>query len=142
MIADLGPPLPQIFRSGDRAHLMQSEKSAVQRAVNSLGIRFFTSEPSPLSDAVSVIPVNYMMSRSRGTHTIVVSHDNMMSALTSSLGIISSSSPPDDWAFFPIESYVFAFGSSHVSVVRMRVEIQRSRRRNTGKLCEPGSLEG
>ena len=123
MIADLGPPLPQIFRSGDRAHLMQSGKSAVQRAVNSLGIRFFTSEPSPLSDAVSVIPVNYMMSRPRGTHTIVVSHDNMMSALTSSLGIISSSSPPDDWAFFPIESYVFAFGSSHVSVVRMRVEI-------------------
>jgi hypothetical protein len=123
MIADLGPPLPQIFRSGDRAHLMQLGKSAVQRGVNSLGIRFFTSEPSPLSDAVSVIPVNYMMSRPRGSHTIVVSHDNMMSALMSSLGIISSSSPPDDWAFFPIESYVFAFGSSHVSVVRMRVEI-------------------
>ena len=123
MIADLGPPLPQIFRSGDRAHLTQLGKLAVQRAVNSLGIRFFTSEPSPLSDAVSVIPVNYMMSRPRGSHTIVVSHDNMMSALMSSLGIISSSSPPDDWAFFPIESYVFAFGSSHVSVVRMRVEI-------------------
>lgn len=123
MVADLGPPLPQIFRTGDRAHLTQLGKLAVQRGVNSLGIRFFTSEPSPLSDAVSVIPVNYMMSRPRGSHTIVVSHDNMMSALTSSLGIISSSSPPDDWAFFPIESYVFAFGSSHVSVVRMRVEI-------------------
>jgi hypothetical protein len=63
MIADLGPPLPQIFPSGDRAHLMQSGKVAVQRGVNSLGIRFFTSEPSPLSDKVSVIPVNYMMSR-------------------------------------------------------------------------------
>ena len=123
MIADLGPPLPQIFRSGDHAHLLQLGKMAVQRGVNSLGIRFFTSEPSPLSDAVSVIPVNYMMSRPMGTHTIVVSHDNMMSALTSSLGIISSSGAPDDWAFFPIESYVFAFGSSHVSVVRMRVEI-------------------
>jgi hypothetical protein len=123
MIADLGPPLPQIFRSGDRAHLMQLGKLAVQRGVNSLGIRFFTSEPSPLSDAVSVIPVNYMMSRPKGSHTIVVSHDNMISALRSSLGIISSSSPPDDWAIFPIESYVFAFGSSHVSVVRMRVEI-------------------
>ena len=123
MIADLGPPLPQIFPSGDRAHLMQSGKVAVQRAVNSLGIRFFTSEPSPLSDKVSVIPVNYMMSRPQGSHTIVVSHDNMMSALMSSLGIISSNGAPDDWAIFPIETYVFAFGSSNVSIVRMRVEI-------------------
>jgi hypothetical protein len=123
MIADLGPPLPQIFRSGDRAHLMRSGKLAVQRGVNGLGIRFFTSEPSPLSDAVSVIPVNYMMSRPRGSHTIVVTHDNFMSALMSSLGIISSSSAPDDWAIFPIESYVFAFGNSNVSVVRMRIDI-------------------
>ena len=123
MIADLGPPLPQIFPSGDRAHLMQSGKVAVQRGVNSLGIRFFTSEPSPLSDRVSVFPVNYMMSRPQGSHTIVVSHDNMMSALMSSLGIISSNGDPDDWAFFPIETYVFAFGSSKVSIVRMRVEI-------------------
>lgn len=123
MIADLGAPLPQIFPSGDRAHLMQSGKLAVQRAVNSLGIRFFTSEPSPLSDKVSVIPVTYMMSRPQGSHTIVVSHDNMMSALMSSLGVISSNRAPDDWAFFPIETYVFAFGSSNVSIVRMRVEI-------------------
>jgi hypothetical protein len=123
MTADLDPPLPQIFPSGDRAHLMQSGKVAVQRRVNSLGIRFFTSEPSPLSDKVSVIPVNYMTSRPQGSHTIVVLHDNMMSALMSSLGIISSNSAPDDWAFFPIESYVFAFGSSNVSIVRMRVEI-------------------
>jgi hypothetical protein len=92
--------------------------------VNSLGIRFFTSEPSPLADAVSVFPVNYMMSRPKGSHTIVVSHDNMMSALMSSLGVISSHSAPDDWAFFPIESYVFAFGSSNVSIVRMRVQIR------------------
>jgi hypothetical protein len=123
MIAELGPPLPQIFPSGDRAHLMQSGKVALQRGVNSLGIRFFTSEPSPLSDAVSVIPVNYMMSRPQGSHTIVVSHDNMMSALMSSLGVISSNGAPDDWAIFPIETYVFAFGSSNVSIVRMRVEI-------------------
>jgi hypothetical protein len=47
----------------------------------------------------------------------------MISALISSLGIISSGSAPDDWAIFPIESYVFAFGSSNVSVVRMRIEI-------------------
>jgi hypothetical protein len=123
MIAELGPPLPQIFPSGDRAHLMQFGKVALQRGVNSLGIRFFTSEPSPLSDAVSVIPVNYMMSRPQGSHTIVVTHDNMMSALMSSLGIISSNGDPDDWAIFPIETYVFAFGSSNVSIVRMRVEI-------------------
>ena len=123
MIAALGPPLPQIFPSGDRAHLMQFGKVALQRGVNSLGIRFFTSEPSPLSDAVSVIPVNYMMSRPQGSHTIVVTHDNMMSALMSSLGIISSNGDPDDWAIFPIETYVFAFGSSNVSIVRMRVEI-------------------
>jgi hypothetical protein len=121
MIAELGPP--QIFPSGDRAHLMQFGKVALQRGVNSLGIRFFTSEPSPLSDAVSVIPVNYMMSRPQGSHTIVVTHDNMMSALMSSLGIISSNGDPDDWAIFPIETYVFAFGSSNVSIVRMRVEI-------------------
>jgi hypothetical protein len=65
-----------------------------------------------------------MISRPKGSHTIVVSHDNMMSALMSSLGIISSNSAPDDWAFFPIESYVFAFGSSNVSIVRMRVQIR------------------
>jgi hypothetical protein len=124
MIADLGPPLPQIFPSSDRRPLAQLGRVALQRGVDSLGIRFFTSEPSPLSDAVSVFPVNYMMSRPKGSHTIVVSHDNMMSALMSSLGIISSNSAPDDWAFFPIESYVFAFGSSNVSVVRMRVEIR------------------
>ncbi len=126
MIADLGPPLPQIFPSPTPGPLPLEHfgKVAVQKGVNSLGIRFFTSEPSPLSDAVSVFPVNYMMSRPNGSHTIVVSHDNMMSALMSSLGIISSNSAPDDWAFFPIESYVFAFGSSNVSVVRMRVEIR------------------
>ena len=123
MIAELGPPLPQIFPSLDRGPLMQYGKVALQRGVNSLGIRFFTSEPSPLSDAVSVIPVNYMMSRPQGSHTIVVSHDNMISALMSSLGIISSNGDPDDWAIFPIETYVFAFGSSNVSIVRMRVEI-------------------
>ena len=124
MIADLGPPLPQIFPSSDAGPLAQLGKVALQRGVNSLGIRFFTSEPSPLSDAVSVFPVNYMMSRPKGSHTIVVSHDNMMSALMSSLGVISSNSAPDDWAFFPIESYVFAFGSSNVSIVRMRVQIR------------------
>lgn len=125
MIAELGPPLPQIFRSSSvPGPLAQLGKVALQKGVNSLGIRFFTSEPSPLSDAVSVFPVNYMMSRPRGSHTIVVSHDNMMSALMSSLGIISSDSAPDDWAFFPIESYVFAFGNSNVSVVRMRVQIR------------------
>jgi hypothetical protein len=124
MIADLGPPLPQIFPSSDPRPLAQLGKVALQRGVNSLGIRFFTSEPSPLSDAVSVFPVNYMLSRPKGSHTIVVSHDNMMSALTSSLGIISSNSDPDDWAFFPIESYVFAFGNSNVSIVRMRIEIK------------------
>jgi len=123
MIADLGPPLPRIFRSSDRGPLAQLGKVALQRGVDSLGIRFFTSEPSPLSDAVSVFPVNYMMSRPQGSHTIVVSHDNMMSALMSSLGIISSNGTPDDWAIFPIETYVFAFGSSNVSIVRMRVEI-------------------
>ena len=123
MIAELGPPLPQIFPSSDRDRLMQFGKVALQRGVNSLGIRFFTSEPSPLSDAVSVIPVNYMMSRPQGSHTIVVTHDNMMSALMSSLGIISSNGDPDAWAIFPIETYVFAFGSSNVSIVRMRVEI-------------------
>jgi hypothetical protein len=101
MIADLGPPLPQIFPSSDPGPLAQLGKVALQRGVNSLGIRFFTSEPSPLSDAVSVFPVNYMMSRPKGSHTIVVSHDNMMSALMSSLGVISSNSAPDDWAFFP-----------------------------------------
>jgi hypothetical protein len=47
----------------------------------------------------------------------------MISALMSSLGIISSNGDPDDWAIFPIETYVFAFGSSNVSIVRMRVEI-------------------
>jgi hypothetical protein len=47
----------------------------------------------------------------------------MMSALMSSLGVISSNGAPDDWAIFPIETYVFAFGSSNVSIVRMRVEI-------------------
>ena len=124
MIADLGPPLPQIFPSSDPGPLAQLGKVALQRGVDSLGIRFFTSEPSPLADAVSVFPVNYMMSRPKGSHTIVVSHDNMMSALMSSLGIISSNSAPDDWAFFPIESYVFAFGSSNVSIVRMRVQIR------------------
>ena len=124
MIADLGPPLPRIFPSSHRGPLAQMGKIALQRGVNSLGIRFFTSEPSPLSDAVSVFPVNYMMSRPKGSHTIVVSHDNMMSALMSSLGVISSNSAPDDWAFFPIESYVFAFGSSNVSIVRMRVQIR------------------
>jgi hypothetical protein len=124
MIADLGPPLPQIFPSSDRGALARLGKVALQQGVDSLGIRFFTSEPSPLSDAVSVFPVNYMMSRPKGSHTIVVSHDNMMSALTSSLGIISSNSAPDDWAFFPIESYVFAFGRSNVSIVRMRVQIR------------------
>ncbi len=125
MIADLGSPLPQIFPSSSGpSPLAQLGKVALQRGVDSLGIRFFTSEPSPLSDAVSVFPVNYMMSRPRGSHTIVVSHDNMMSALMSSLGIISSNSAPDDWAFFPIESYVFAFGKSNVSVVRMRVQIR------------------
>ena len=124
MIADLGPPLPQIFPSSDPGPLAQLGKVALQRGVDSLGIRFFTSEPSPLSDAVSVFPVNYMMSRPKGSHTIVVSHDNMMSALMSSLGVISSNSTPDDWAFFPIESYVFAFGSSNVSIVRMRVQIR------------------
>ena len=124
MIADLGPPLPRIFPSSDPGPLAQLGKVALQRGVNSLGIRFFTSEPSPLSDAVSVFPVNYMMSRPKGSHTIVVSHDNMMSALMSSLGVISSNSTPDDWAFFPIESYVFAFGSSNVSIVRMRVQIR------------------
>ena len=123
MIAELGPPLPQIFPSADPGPLSQFGKVAVQRGVDSLGIRFFTSEPSPLSDAVSVIPVNYIMSRPQGSHTIVVSHDNMMSALMSSLGIISSNGAPDDWAIFPIETYVFAFGSSNVSIVRMRVEI-------------------
>ncbi len=124
MIAELGPPLPQVFPSPQPGPLnAQLGKVALQRGVNSLGIRFFTSEPSPLSDAVSVFPVNYMMSRPRGSHTIVVSHDNMMSALMSSLGIISSNGAPDDWAFFPIETYVFAFGSSNVSIVRMRVEI-------------------
>ena len=123
MIAELGPPLPQIFPSSDPGRLAQLGKVALQRGVNSLGIRFFTSEPSPLSDAVSVIPVNYIMSRPQGSHTIVVSHDNMMSALMSSLGIISSNGAPDDWAIFPIETYVFAFGSSNVSIVRMRVEI-------------------
>ncbi len=124
MIADLGPPLPQIFRSSQPVPSAPSGKVVLQRGVNSLGIRFFTSEPSPLSDAVSVFPVNYMMSRPMGSHTIVVSHDNMMSALMSSLGIISSDSAPDDWAFFPIESYVFAFGNSNVSVVRVRVQIR------------------
>ena len=124
MIADLGPPLPQIFPSSDPGPLAQLGKVALQRGVDSLGIRFFTSEPSPLADAVSVFPVNYMMSRPKGSHTIVVSHDNMMSALMSSLGVISSHSAPDDWAFFPIESYVFAFGSSNVSIVRMRVQIR------------------
>jgi hypothetical protein len=124
MIADLGPPLPQIFPSSDPGPLAQLGKVALQRGVDSLGIRFFTSEPSPLADAVSVFPVNYMMSRPKGSHTIVVSHDNMMSALMSSLGVISSNSAPDDWAFFPIESYVFAFGSSNVSIVRMRVQIR------------------
>jgi hypothetical protein len=124
MIADLGPPLPRIFPSSDPGPLAQLGKVALQRGVDSLGIRFFTSEPSPLADAVSVFPVNYMMSRPKGSHTIVVSHDNMMSALMSSLGIISSNSAPDDWAFFPIESYVFAFGSSNVSIVRMRVQIR------------------
>jgi len=124
MIADLGPPLPQVFPSPQPGPLnAQLGKVALQRGVDSLGIRFFTSEPSPLSDAVSVFPVNYMMSRPKGSHTIVVSHDNMMSALMSSLGIISSNGAPDDWAFFPIETYVFAFGSSNVSIVRMRVEI-------------------
>jgi len=124
MIADLGPPLQQIFPSSDRGPLTQLGKVALQRGVDSLGIRFFTSEPSPLSDAVSVFPVNYMIARPKGSHTIVVSHDNMMSALMSSLGIISSKSAPDDWAFFPIESYVFAFGRSNVSIVRMRVQIK------------------
>ena len=124
MIADLGPPLPRIFPSSQPGPLAQLGKVALQRGVNSLGIRFFTSEPSPLSDAVSVYPVNYMMSRPKGSHTIVVSHDNMMSALMSSLGVISSNGAPDDWAIFPIESYVFAFGSSNVSIVRMRVQIR------------------
>jgi len=142
MIADLGPPLPRIFRSSDRGPLAQLGKVALQRGVDSLGIRFFTSEPSPLSDAVSVFPVSYMMSRPQGSHTIVVSHDNMMSALMSSLGIISSNGTPDDWAIFPIETYVFAFGSSNVSIVRMRVEISDPDRRHPGKLWEPGSLEG
>jgi hypothetical protein len=124
MIADLGPPLRQIFPSSPGGPLLQFGKIALQQGVDSLGIRFFTSEPSPLSDAVSVFPVNYMMSRRSGSHTIVVSHDNMMSALMSSLGIITSNSAPDDWAFFPIESYVFAFGRSNVSIVRMRVQIR------------------
>ena len=72
MVADLGPPLPRIFPSSQPGPLAQLGKVALQRGVNSLGIRFFTSEPSPLSDAVSVYPVNYMMSRPKGSHTIVV----------------------------------------------------------------------
>src|SRR5947208_6673873 len=83
MIADLGPPLPRIFRSSDRGPLAQFGKVARQRGVDSLGIRFFTSEPFPLSDAVSVFPVHYMMVRHQGSNTIHVSLDNMMSALMS-----------------------------------------------------------
>jgi hypothetical protein len=45
MIAELGPPLPQIFPSSDPGRLAQLGKVALQQGVNSLGIRFLPASP-------------------------------------------------------------------------------------------------
>jgi len=122
MSAELGPPLPQLFPNASPTMLSHFGKRTLNAGVNALGMRFFISAPAPLSDAMSVFPIDYVASRPRGSHTIVVSHDDFLSALVRSLGLISSEGEPDSWAVYPIESYIFAFGRDNVSVVRMRIQ--------------------
>ncbi len=122
MSAELGPPLQLLFKGPPPESLLKSGKAAVTGGLNTLGIRFFTSAPLPLADAVAVYPVNFINAQSKGHHTIVLSHDDFISALLHALGLISSDGDPDDLAIYPIESFVFALSDSSVSIVRMRIE--------------------
>ncbi len=122
MSAELGPPLERLFKGLSREPLSKSGKDAVAASLNAIGLKFFISVPSPVADAIAVHPVDYITSQPKGSHTIVVAHDDFISAILRSLGLISSNDDPDNLAIYPIESFVFALGDSSVSVVRMRIQ--------------------
>jgi hypothetical protein len=122
MNAELAPPLTAVFPRSD----VRQGKQVVEAALNFLGIRFFVSNPDKMCNAISLFPLQYMADRKPGTHTLLVSHDDSISALLRALDFISSKSEPEDLAIYPIETIVFAFGDAHVSVVRMRIQVQDS----------------
>ena len=124
MSAILGPPLPLIFKDAPQGPLLEKGNAALTAALNMIGIHLAIKSPPAISDALSVNPLRFMMSQTKGSHTALVSHDDFIFSLIRSLGLISTDGPPDDLAIYPIETFVFAFGERSVSVVRMRIPDQ------------------
>ncbi|GEM_PF-4267301 len=120
MSADLAPPLDVVFPGSDPS----LGKQVVESALNFMGIRFFTSNPKQAGDAVSLYPLQYMEDRKPGSHTLMLTHDDLISDLLRALDIIDSKSEPGDLAVYPLDTIVFAFGKDHVSIVRMRLEVR------------------
>jgi hypothetical protein len=119
MGAAVAPPLPLVFKNANRPDLLQNGQNVLKAGVATLGMRFFIHAPEPMSDLTASFPLNYMTTRPQGSHTVVFSHDDYLSTLLRVLGLISGNSDPADWAIYPLESIVFAFGERNVSIVRM-----------------------
>lgn len=124
MAAALGAPLPQLVEKADKTQLLKQGNAVLTAGLNMLGIRFFIKNPLLVSDNISVPALKYMALRPEGSHTAIVTHDDYISALLHSLGLISIESEPSELAVYPLETIVFAFSDMHVAVARLRLEVQ------------------
>jgi hypothetical protein len=126
MASALGQPIPLLVQPSTIApprHEGQG-KAVVMEGLNMLGVRFFIANPQLVADNISVQALNYMASRTKGTHTAVFTHDDYISALLHSLGFITRDSDPSQLAIYPLETIVFAFRDHHVAVSRTRLTVQ------------------
>lgn len=120
MVAALNAPLPQLVKKVDQ---VKHGKAVWAAGLNMLGMRFFIRNPPPVADNISLQALKYMASRPEGSHTAIFTHDDYLSSLLHSLGLISSESDPSALAIYPLETILFAFSDQHVAITRMRLEV-------------------
>lgn len=123
MVAEQGPPLRTLFPQLPANVAAAIDPGLVRKASAYLGMAFIHDAPMEVAYAAARYPVEYVQSLPAGRRVIMLSHDDDLSMLMRSLGLMDDAGPADLKAVYPMESLVIALDSRRACVVRMRMQL-------------------
>jgi hypothetical protein len=123
MVAEQGPPLRTLFPRLPANLVAAIDPNLVRKASAYLGMAFIHDAPMEVAYAAARYPVEYVQSLPPGRRVIMLSHDDDLSMLMRSLGLMDDAGPADLRAVYPMESLVIALDSQRACVVRMRMQL-------------------
>lgn len=124
MVSEEGPPLQTLFPLANKDRIARFDPEVGELASRYLAVAFTVSLPQKAAYAAAVVPLQYVRAQ-EGRRVILATHDDVLSVLVRSLGLVAEDGSAEALSMLPMESLVLAFDAHAASVVRVRMKRAR-----------------